>query len=104
MDKLTGLVISIWPYRGYSLNPITSQLTIDPALADAFSVIAVTTSLDNYQTVTMSQDITAVVVGGKTTPKPIICLPSQILDVMINEEVFLELPPLQAQASYNVTS
>jgi hypothetical protein len=64
----------------------------------------VTLSLVNYPTVLLSQDITVVVDGGKTTPKPIICLPSQMLDVMINEEAFLELPPLQAQSSYNVTS
>jgi hypothetical protein len=75
-DKLKDLVISTWPYRGFSFDAITSKLTLDPALADAKSVITVTTSLDNYQTVTMSQDITAVVdvvktvvvVGGNTTP------------------------------------
>jgi hypothetical protein len=103
-DKLAGLVISTWPYRGYNLNANTFKLTLDPALADANSVITVTTSLDNYQTVTMSQDITAVVNGGKTAPKSLNCLPNQILNVMINELAFLELPPLQAQSSYNVTS
>ncbi len=109
-DKLTGLVISAWPYRGYSLDAVTYKLTLNPALADAFSVIAVSTSLDNYQTVNMTQDITAVVdivkndVVVKTTPKPIMCIPSQNLDVVINEEAFLELPPLQAQSSYTVTS
>ena len=49
----------------------------------------------------MSQNITAVVDGGKTTPKP--CISSQHLDAMINEEVFLDLPALP-ETSYSVTS
>ncbi len=69
-------------------------------------------SLDNYPTVLISQDITAFVEEIKTTHKKIttatseliICLPSQILDVIINEEAFLELPPLADQYYYNVTS
>jgi hypothetical protein len=103
-DKLTGLVISTWPYRGYSFDAITYKLTLDPALADAMSVITASLSLVNYPTLLMLQDITAVVDGGETAFKPIICFPSQILDVMTNEEAFLELPFLQAQSSYNVTS
>ena len=67
----------------------------------------------------MSQDITAVVYGGKTATivteskkavtvtkglqnfKP--CIPSQLLDATINEEAFLELPALP-ETSYSVTS
>ena len=85
-------------------------MTLDPSQADERSVITVTISLSNYPAVFMSQNITAVVVGGKatstvalgkTTPKP--CIPSQILDATINKEAFLELPALP-QTSYSVTS
>ncbi len=95
-------------------------MTLDPAQADATSVITVTISLSNYPAVFMSQNITAVVDGGKTTTtnatatvatatvpqgkttfKP--CIPSQILDATINKEAFLELPALP-QTSYSVTS
>ena len=82
-------------------------MTLDPAQADATSVITVTISLSNYPTVFMSQNITAVVNGGKannsvaTTTK--LCIPSQILDATINKEAFLELPALP-QTSYSVTS
>ena len=85
-------------------------MTLDPAQADATSVITVTISLLNYPAVFMSQNITAVVDGGKTPtidtedktiPKP--CIPSQLLDATINKEVFLELPPLP-ESSYSVTS
>ncbi len=60
-DKLSGLVISIWPYKGYNFDPSTSKITLDPARADAASVLTVTISLDNYPTVFMSQDITVTV-------------------------------------------
>ena len=49
----------------------------------------------------MSQNITAVVDGGKTTPKP--CIPYQFLGAIINEQVFLELPALP-ETSYSVAS
>jgi hypothetical protein len=42
-------------------------MTLDPAQADATSVITVTISLSNYPAVFMSQNITAVVDGGKAT-------------------------------------
>jgi hypothetical protein len=45
---------------------VTSKLTLDPAQADAKSVITVEISLSNYPAVFLSQDITAVVDGGKT--------------------------------------
>ena len=61
MDKLTGLPISTWPYRGY--NFATSSLTLDPAVADAMSVLTVTVSLTNYPLVEMSQDISVTVVN-----------------------------------------
>jgi hypothetical protein len=76
-------------------------MTLDPTQADATSVITVTISLSNYPAVFMSQNITAVVDGGKITPKP--CIPSQILDATINKEAFLELTALP-QTSYSVTS
>ena len=82
-------------------------MTLDPSQADERSVITVTIRLSNYPAVFMSQNITAVVVGGKannsvaTTTK--LCIPSQILDATINKEAFLELPALP-QTSYSVTS
>ena len=45
MDKLNGLVISQWPYRGYSFDEITFKLTLDPTQADATSVLTATISL-----------------------------------------------------------
>ncbi len=60
-DKLSGLVITTWPYKGYNFDPSTSKITLDPARADAASVLTVTISLDNYPTVFMSQDITVTV-------------------------------------------
>jgi hypothetical protein len=44
---------------------VTSKLTLDPAQAYVESVIKVTISLLNYPAVFLSQDITAVVYGGK---------------------------------------
>jgi hypothetical protein len=76
-------------------------MTLDPAQADAASVIAVTISLSNYPAVFMTQNITAVVEGGKTTPKT--CISSYILDATINKEAVLELPALP-QTSYSLTS
>ena len=60
-DKLSGLVITKWPYKGYNFDPSTSKITLDPARADAASVMTVTISLENYPTVFMSQDITVTV-------------------------------------------
>jgi hypothetical protein len=60
-DKLSGLVITTWPYKGYNFHASTSKITLDPAQADAMSVLTVTISLDNYPTVFMSQDITVIV-------------------------------------------
>ena len=84
---------------------MTSKLTLDPAQADATSVIIATISLLNYPAVFMSQNITAVVDGGKaiTTVTAKLCIPSQLLDATINKEAFLELPALP-QTSYSVTS
>jgi hypothetical protein len=72
-------------------------MTLDPAQADAISVITVTIILSNYPAVFMSQNITAIVDGGKitttnasatipqgkTTFKP--CIPSQIFEAEINK-------------------
>jgi hypothetical protein len=58
---MSGLVITTWPYKGYNFDPITSKITLDPAQADAMSVLTVTISLNNYPTVLMSQDITVIV-------------------------------------------
>ena len=41
-------------------------MTLVPALADEVSVLTVTISLTNYPLVQMSQDIAALVLGGKT--------------------------------------
>ena len=64
-------------------------------------MITVKISLLSYPAVFMSQDITAVIYGGKTTYKP--CIPSQYFAAIINEEVFIELPALP-DTSYSVTS
>ena len=83
---------------------MTSKFTLDPAQADVESVITVTISLLNYPAVFMSQDITAVVYGGKIAAiafSP--CITSQLLDAAINEEAFLELTALP-ETSYSVTS
>ena len=69
-DKLTGLIISTWLYKGYNFNAATSILTLDPSLADITSVITVTVSLTNYPSVQMSQDISAIVLGGKAVAIP----------------------------------
>ena len=60
-DKLSGVVITTWPYKGYNFDANTSKITLDPAQADVTSVMTVTISLDNYPTVFMSQDITVIV-------------------------------------------
>ena len=73
-------------------------MTLDPAQADATSVITVTISLSNYPAVFMSQNITAFTT---VTAKP--CIPSQLFDATIKKEAFLELPALP-QTSYSVTS
>ena len=74
------------------------------------SVVTVTLNLLNYPTVFMSQDIAAVVDRIKTTTvftedkiTPKQCIQSSLLDAMINEQAFLELPALP-ESSYNVTS
>jgi hypothetical protein len=60
-DKLSGLVITTWPYKGYNFDPSTLKITLDPAQAGTASVLTVTISLDNYPTVFMSQDINVTV-------------------------------------------
>ena len=67
-DKMTGLEISQWPYKGYNFDTLTSKLTLDPAQANATSVLTATISLSTYPTAFMSQDITAVVKGGLLPP------------------------------------
>ena len=67
-DKLTGIEILSWPYKGYSFDSLTYKLTLDPAQADATIVVTVTINLLNYPTVFMSQDIAAVVDRVKTPP------------------------------------
>jgi len=60
-DKLTGILITSWPYKGYNFYASTFKITLDPAQADATSTLTVTISLDSYPTVLMSQDITVIV-------------------------------------------
>jgi len=60
-DKLTSLPINTWPYKGYSFDPLNSELTLNPAEADANSVITVKISLISYPAAFYSQDITSVV-------------------------------------------
>ena len=87
-DKLTGLVITAWPYKGYNFDPITSKITLDPAQADAASVVTVTISLDNYPTVLMSQDIT-VIVQIVASPVPLFQIPKMTVNAIINQKASL---------------
>jgi hypothetical protein len=59
-DKMTGLQIT-FPYKGFELNSDHSELTLSPAKATPTGVLTVTVKLDNYQTVTFSQDITTII-------------------------------------------
>ena len=59
-DKMTGFQIT-FPYKGFELNSDHSQLTLSPAKASPTGVLTVTVKLDNYQTVTFSQEITTIV-------------------------------------------
>ena len=83
-DKLTGILITSWPYKGYNFYASTFKITLDPAQADAASVMTVTISLDNYPTVLMSQDIT-VIVQIVASPVPLFQIPKMTLNAMINQ-------------------
>ncbi len=90
-------------------------MTLNPALALPYCVLTATVSLINYPTVTYSQNITAIVEGGKipgaevqsvpalAQPKPL-SIATMTLNATINKEAFLELPKLNASYSYLVTS
>ncbi len=60
-DKLNGILITSWPYKGYNFDASTFKITLDPAQADAMSTLTVTISLDSYPAVQMSQDITVII-------------------------------------------
>ena len=62
-----------------------------------------TVKLEDYPSVTLSQDITAIVEGAVTVVQPLM-IPNMVLNATINQEAFLELPKLDAQYIYVVTS
>ena len=77
-DKLAGVVISSWPYRGFNFDTANSILTLDPALADASIVLTVIISLTNYPTVQKSQDITATVFNCNCAMTSFLALPTPL--------------------------
>jgi hypothetical protein len=59
VDKSTALAISSWPYEAYDWDPVSSTLTVKPALATkAKSVLTATLSLVSQPKVIYSQEIT----------------------------------------------
>ena len=74
-DKMTGLTIKNWPYLGYNWDPVILILSLDPAQADATSVLTAYLSLVNFKIVLQSIDLTATVTGGKTKTKLMVCIP-----------------------------
>ena len=88
---MTGSQIT-FPYKGFELNSDKSNLTLNPAKAPLTTVLTVTVKLDNYPSVTLSQDITAIVeqpAPGAIYPLKI---PNMSLNATINQEVSVELP------------
>jgi hypothetical protein len=94
-DKITGFEIT-FPYKGFELNSDQSELTLSPAKAPPISVLTATVKLDNYSTVTFSQDIIATV----EQPAPVavvaiaaaLTIPNMALNATISQEAFLILP------------
>jgi hypothetical protein len=65
-------------------------LTLNPAKAHPTSVLTVTAKLENFPTVTFSQDITAIVEGAVALQ--LFFIPNMALNATINQEAFLDLP------------
>ncbi len=84
-------------------------MTLNPAQARPTSVLTVTAKLENYPSVTFSQDITAfveqpvAVVEQPVAVQPL-KIPNMALNATINQEAFLNLPKLDAQYTYDVVS
>jgi hypothetical protein len=76
---------------------------LDPAKASLTTVLTVTVKLDNYPSVTFSQDITAIVEGAVAVVQPL-SIPNMALNATISQEAFLVLPNLDAQYTYVVVS
>jgi len=66
-------------------------LTLNPAKARPTSILTVTVKLEDYPTVTFSQDITAIVEGAVAVVQPL-RIPNMALNATINQEAFLDLP------------
>jgi len=64
---------------------------LNPAKAHPTSVLTVTAKLENFPTVTFSQDITAIVEGAVAVVQPL-NIPNMALNATINQEAFLDLP------------
>jgi hypothetical protein len=66
-------------------------LTLNPAKASLTTVLTVTVKLDNYPSVTFSQDITTIVEGAVAVAQ-LFKIPNIALNATINQEVFVDLP------------
>jgi hypothetical protein len=99
---MTGFQIT-FPYKGFELNSDQSELTLSPAKATPTSVFTVTVKLENYPTVTFSQDITTIIDGSIANVKPL-RIPNMALNATINKEAFLDLPKLDVSYIYFVVS
>jgi len=102
------------------LNSDQSVLTLSPTKATRTSVLTVTAKLDNYSTVTFSQDITAIVEGAiiegviVEQPAPVavveiavvqpLRIPNMALNATISQEALLDLPKFDAKYTYMVVS
>ena len=78
-------------------------MTLNPAKARPTSVLTVTAKLENYPSVTFSQDITAIVEGAVAVVQPL-RIPNLALNATISQEAFLVLPNIDAHYTYVVVS
>ncbi len=78
-------------------------MTLNPAKASLTTVLTVIVKLDNYPSVTFSQDITAIVEGAISVVQPL-RIPNMALNATISQEAYLVLPNLDAQYTYVVVS
>ncbi len=56
IDKLTGLTVTTYPYKGWTASTASSTLTLDPAQADPHSEFTLTMSLSAAPSVVISKD------------------------------------------------
>jgi hypothetical protein len=90
-EKMTGFEIT-FPYTGFELKSDKTELTLSPTKAPRISVLTVTVKLDNYPTVTFSQDITIIVEQPAPVAVQLLMIPNMALNATISQEAFLVLP------------